>query len=94
MSAGVDPTVFAVTFGAANRVIPCRADQTVLEAAEAAGLPLPFSCRQGVCGTCRTKLVSGSVDMKHAGGIRQRQIDQGYILVCCSRPVTDLVIER
>jgi hypothetical protein len=32
--------------------------------------------------------------MKHAGGIRQRQIDQGDILVCCSRPLSDVVIEK
>jgi hypothetical protein len=38
--------------------------------------------------------VSGKVDMKHAGGIRQREIDQGQILICCSRPLSDLVIER
>jgi ferredoxin len=74
--------------------VPCRADQTILSAAESAGLPLPFSCREGRCGTCRSRLVAGQVDMKHAGGIRQRQIDQGDILVCCSRPLSDVVIEK
>jgi len=89
-----DTRVFSVTFSQAGRTVPCRADQTILTAAEAAGLPLPFSCRDGRCGTCRSRLICGSVDMKHAGGIRQRQIDQGDILVCCSRPLTDLVIEK
>jgi ferredoxin len=47
-----------------------------------------------MCGTCKSKLVSGQVDMKHAGGIRPREIAQGQILICCSKPLTDLVIEK
>ncbi|HEY3732090.1 MAG TPA: SRPBCC family protein [Steroidobacteraceae bacterium] len=86
--------VFSVTFSQSGRTLACRADQTILSAAESAGLPLPFSCREGRCGTCRSRLVSGQVDMRHAGGIRQRQIDLGDILVCCSRPLSDIVIER
>jgi hypothetical protein len=39
-------------------------------------------------------MVSGQVDMRHAGGIRQRQIDQGDILVCCSRPLSDIVLAK
>ncbi|MCB6184977.1 hybrid-cluster NAD(P)-dependent oxidoreductase [Leeia sp. TBRC 13508] len=58
------------------------------------GVPVPSSCGQGVCGTCKTKLVSGQVEMKHQGGIRQREIDKGFILLCCSKPVTPkLVLE-
>jgi hypothetical protein len=41
-----------------------------------------------MCGTCKVKLVSGVVDMKHAGGIRQREIDQGMVLLCCSKPLS------
>ena len=55
---------------------------------------LPSSCTQGMCGTCKSKLVSGTVDMKHSGGIRKREIDQGMILICCAKPTSDLVIER
>jgi ferredoxin len=89
-----DAQVFSVTFGKSGRTVPCRAAQSVLHAAESAGLPLPFSCREGKCGTCRSRLLSGRVDMQHAGGIRQRQIDMGDILVCCSRPLSDLVIDK
>jgi Rieske 2Fe-2S family protein len=85
---------YSITFGQTGRVVPCRADQTILSAAESAGLPLPFSCREGRCGTCRTRLVSGQVDMKHAGGISQRQIDQGDVLLCCSRPLSDVVLAK
>jgi glycine betaine catabolism A len=93
-AAGVDARVFSVSFSQSGRTVPCRGDQCILIAAEGAGLPLPFSCREGRCGTCRVRLVCGQVDMKHAGGIRARQIDQGDILVCCSRPLSDLVIEK
>jgi ferredoxin-NADP reductase len=85
---------FSIKFTRSDRLIDCAADMTILDAADAAGLVLPFSCTQGLCGTCKSKLISGSVEMRHAGGIRQREIDAGQILLCCSKPTGDLVIER
>ncbi len=85
---------FKVQFTKSRRDIECEATANVLDAARAAGMRLPSSCTKGICGTCKSKLVSGSVDMKHQGGIRQREIDQGMILICCSKPLSDLVIER
>ena len=72
----------------------CGADSFVLGAAKAAGMRLPSSCTKGLCGTCKSRLVSGEVEMKHQGGIRQREIDQGMVLICCSKPLTDLVVDR
>ncbi|MDB5850116.1 MAG: Oxidoreductase FAD-binding domain protein [Rhodoferax sp.] len=72
----------------------CREDQTILQAAIAAGFRLPSSCSSGACGTCKTRKVSGQIEMKHAGGIRQREIDQGWMLPCCSRPTSDIVLDR
>ena len=77
-----------------RRSFMCPSDQTILQAAAAAGLRLPSSCSGGACGTCKTKKLSGSVDMKHAGGIRQREVDQGMFLPCCSKPTSDLVLDR
>jgi ferredoxin len=74
--------------------VECGADTFVLSAAKAAGMRLPSSCTKGLCGTCKSRLVSGKVDMKHQGGIRQREIDQGMVLICCSKPLTDLVVDR
>ena len=85
---------FKVTFATTRRTIDCGAGTTVLDAAKAAGMRLPSSCTKGMCGTCKCKLVSGTVDMAHAGGIRQREIDQGLILICCAKPTSDLVVER
>ncbi|QDQ81533.1 FAD-binding oxidoreductase [Paraburkholderia megapolitana] len=85
---------FTVSFARSNREISCGSDQHVLDAARQAGVRLPSSCTQGMCGTCKVKLVSGQVEMKHNGGIRQREIDQGMVLLCCSKPLTDLVVEK
>jgi ferredoxin-NADP reductase len=85
---------FSVKFTRSDRLIDCAADMTILDAADAAGLVIPSSCTKGLCGTCKSKLVSGTVEMRHAGGIRQREINAGQILLCCSKPTGDLVIER
>ena len=68
----------------------CRADQTVLAAAEAAGVPVPSSCCSGVCTTCAAKLTSGSVHQPDAMGVKADLRDQGYALLCVSYPLSDL----
>jgi glycine betaine catabolism B len=85
---------FKVNFAKSRRDIECGSNEHVLDAAKKAGVRLPSSCTQGMCGTCKVKLVSGEVSMKHAGGIRQREIDQGMVLLCCSKPLTDLVVDK
>lgn len=87
-------TAFAIEFAKQARRIDVSSEQTVLSSAKKAGIRIPSSCANGVCGTCKSKLVSGAVDMKHNGGIRQREIDAGFFLPCCSKPISDLVIDR
>ena len=87
-------TTFKVSFAKSNREIECGSAQHVLDAAKKSGVRLPASCTQGMCGTCKVKLLSGEVEMKHNGGIRQREIDQGMVLLCCSKPLTDLVVDK
>ena len=60
-------------------------DDTVLDAASRAGLELPFSCRAGVCSTCRTKVVSGAVEMDQNYALEDWELEQGYVLACQSR---------
>jgi hypothetical protein len=55
-------------------------------------LALPSSWGQGLCGTCSSTLISGKVDMQHRGGIRPREVAAGKVLLCCGRPLADLVI--
>ena len=61
---------------------------TVLDAAERAGLSLPFSCRAGVCSTCRTKVVSGEVEMAQNYALEDWELEQGYVLACQARVKT------
>jgi ring-1,2-phenylacetyl-CoA epoxidase subunit PaaE len=63
-------------------------DDTVLDAAMRAGLELPFSCRAGVCSTCRTKVVSGEVEMAQNYALEDWELEQGYVLACQSRVKT------
>ena len=69
---------------------PCRADQTVLAAAEAAGVLLPSSCCSGVCTTCAARLSSGTVHQPDAMGVKEELRQQGYALLCVSYPLSDL----
>ena len=61
-------------------------DASVLEAAERAGLELPFSCRSGICATCRTKIVAGEAVMAHNIALEPWEIDAGFVLCCQARP--------
>ncbi|RJQ86233.1 hybrid-cluster NAD(P)-dependent oxidoreductase [Amycolatopsis panacis] len=86
-------TAHRVEFRRSGRVIECDPGTTVLAAAAGAGLALPSSCGEGVCGTCKLTLLDGRVDLRHAGGIRPREIAAGRILACCATPVEDLTID-
>jgi glycine betaine catabolism B len=89
----VPGTVFSVEFARSGRTVACQPGTFILDAALRAGLTPPSSCGEGMCGTCKTTLVSGSVDMSHNGGIRPREIAARKILLCCSTPLEDLVID-
>jgi ferredoxin-NADP reductase len=91
---GLTGTSHAVEFATSGRLVDCDESTTVLDAALDAGLSLPSSCSEGACGTCKSVLVSGEVEMNHAGGIRPKEIAAGKFLPCCSTPLTDIVIER
>lgn len=93
-AAAVEGPGYKIEFTISGRTIQCGPDQFILDAARDAGLRLPFSCSKGLCGTCKSKKRSGEVVMTHGGGIRQREIDAGMILICCSRPLGDVVIEK
>jgi ring-1,2-phenylacetyl-CoA epoxidase subunit PaaE len=62
--------------------------ETVLEAAERSGLDLPFSCRAGVCSTCRTKVVRGEVEMEQNYALTDEELAQGVVLACQARAIT------
>ena len=64
----------------------------LLDAALLHGADLPYSCKGGVCCTCRAKLVEGKVDMDVNYGLSPEEIEQGFILTCQSHPRTEKVM--
>ncbi|HEU4624776.1 MAG TPA: 2Fe-2S iron-sulfur cluster-binding protein [Steroidobacteraceae bacterium] len=62
--------------------------ESILDAAERAGIDLPFSCKAGVCATCRTKLLRGQVEMVENYALEDWELEQGFILACQSHATT------
>jgi ring-1,2-phenylacetyl-CoA epoxidase subunit PaaE len=66
--------------------------ENILDAGLANGVELPYSCKGGVCSTCRCRLVEGEVDMDVNFALEDYEVARGYILACQSYPVTDKVV--
>lgn len=89
------PTTYTAEIHHQGKVhtIPVYSDQTVLAAAQAAGLELPTSCGAGVCATCAAQVLSGKVDQTEGMGVSTELQQQGYALLCIAYPLSDLTIE-
>ncbi|WP_413692004.1 YcbX family protein [Psychromonas sp. KJ10-2] len=66
----------------------------LLDQAEAAGINIPYSCRGGKCGRCKTKLLSGEVNVLSNQGLFKEDIEAGYVLACSCIPTTDINVEH
>ena len=62
--------------------------EPLLDAAERAGLELPFSCRSGICATCRARITDGAAVMAHNIALEPWETDAGFVLCCQARPTT------
>jgi ring-1,2-phenylacetyl-CoA epoxidase subunit PaaE len=67
-------------------------DVPVLEAALGVRGDAPFACRGGVCGTCRAKVLEGSVDMTQNWALEPEEVERGYVLTCQSHPTSQTVV--
>lgn len=85
--------VAELIFARSGVSVPCAETDTVLGVAKAAGLNIPSGCTFGVCGTCRVRKTAGDVHMVHNGGISEEDIEDGYILACCSHPIGRVAVE-
>jgi ring-1,2-phenylacetyl-CoA epoxidase subunit PaaE len=72
--------------------VAAHPDDTVLEAGELAGLDLPYSCRGGVCSTCRAKVLEGAVEMDRNYALEGWETEAGFVLTCQSHPTTDRLV--
>ena len=87
---------------AVTRIILANRDQSVyqvkgrkplLDELRDQGVDLPYGCRYGGCITCAAKLISGEVDQRAQVALNNRQIKDGYIVLCVARAKTDCVLE-
>jgi ferredoxin-NADP reductase len=84
--------VETVVFLHSEKVCQISSGSTLLELAERNGVQIPFGCRQGQCGTCATRVLSGVVQMDVEAGLTAEQKDAGYVLPCVSRAEGTVVL--
>jgi ferredoxin-NADP reductase/DMSO/TMAO reductase YedYZ heme-binding membrane subunit len=82
-----------VTFAASSKSAELSADQTILDAAEDAGISIPFECRSGICGQCKTKLLHGRVSMDAEDALTAKEKSTGIILACQARPRGEVTVD-
>jgi ferredoxin-NADP reductase len=87
------PNRVNVTFARSALSISSSPELTLLETAEANGVPMPFGCRQGNCGTCMTRLLQGSVQMFRHEALDDELRSEGFVLPCVSRPLNDITLD-
>jgi ferredoxin len=64
----------------------------LLKSLEAQGLSLPYGCKYGGCISCAAKLLEGKVDQRAATALNNRQLRDGYVLLCIARPLSDCTL--
>ena len=67
--------------------------RSLLDSLREQGVDLPYGCRYGGCISCAAKLIDGDVDQKRQVALNNRQINDGYIILCVARPKSNLVLE-
>jgi ring-1,2-phenylacetyl-CoA epoxidase subunit PaaE len=72
--------------------MPMNKNEKILDIALALGLDLPYSCKGGVCCTCRCKVMEGSTEMDKNFTLEKPEVDQGFVLSCQARPTSDRVV--
>jgi ferredoxin-NADP reductase len=84
---------FAIEFARSGKSVPAAEGQSLLEAAAAAGVDIPSACRQGQCGTCKTRLLSGQVQMTVENGLDDDSRARGFVLTCVGYAVGDVKLD-
>lgn len=88
-----EPADAQVTFQASGKTAPLPTEQTVLEAAEGAGVEIDYSCRAGTCGACKVKKLKGEVAMEVDDALDEAEKAEGIVLACQAKSKNDLTID-
>ena len=75
-----------------NAVFQVEANRPLLDSLRDQGVDLPYGCKYGGCITCAAKLISGKVDQRRRVALNNRQINDGYIILCVARPKSDCTL--
>ena len=86
-----DAEITVIMDGHRKRFAMPHAGESIVDAAAQHGIELPYSCKGGVCATCRTKVVDGEVRMDTNYGLEPWEVEAGFVLACQSHPVSDAV---
>ena len=89
----IGPASASIRFAKSNKVAALPPDKSVLEIAESAGVPIDFSCRAGICGVCKTRLLEGNVTMEVEEALTPDDKAQGIILACQAKSIGNVVVE-
>jgi ferredoxin len=83
----------SIVFKRAGKTAELPREQTVLEAAEEAGVEIPFECRSGICGQCKTRLLAGRVTMAVQDALTAVDRARGLILACQAHALRDVEVD-
>ncbi len=89
----VGPATAFVRFARSGKSAPLPPDRTILEVAEAIGVPIDYSCRVGTCGICKVRLTDGQVTMEAAEALTPEDKSQGIVLACQAKSVGNLTVD-
>jgi ferredoxin-NADP reductase/uncharacterized membrane protein YozB (DUF420 family) len=92
-ASGEARTIERVEFARSGKVCQAFAGSTLLDVAEKNDVQIPYSCREGLCGTCCTRVLSGAVRMDVADGLTTEQKNAGYVLPCVSRVTGSVIVQ-
>ena len=95
MSAGASDASYSITVEPSGRNFTAHGDETILAAAIRQGIGLPYGCKDGACGSCKCKKLSGEVAVgaHQSKALSAQEQINGYVLTCCSIAQSDVVLE-